>query len=115
MPWRMSVLLGGDNLTIRELAELCLRLLGKTRRVYTVPNEVILGVMKVATALGLPLPFNPGAMYYAVYYWFINNRKARRELGVEFRSAEETLQPTLEWLKQAGHIQALWPPSHHKY
>jgi hypothetical protein len=34
----------------------------------------------------------------------MDSTKARRELGVRFRGAAETLGPTLEWLKQSGHI-----------
>ena len=34
----------------------------------------------------------------------MSNEKATRELGIKFRPAEETLGPTLAWLKKAGHI-----------
>ena len=42
---------------------------------------------------------------YATRYWFVDSSKAQRELGVSFRSARDTLEPTLAWLREAGHIQ----------
>lgn len=97
-------ILSGDNLTIRELAELTLRLLGKRAPIVTVPNPVLKGITRAATALRIPLPFEPATIPYATLYWLADNRKAREELGVEFRDAEQTLAPTLEWLRESGHI-----------
>lgn len=50
----------------------------------------------------MPLPFEPAVIPYATRYWFMDNRKARQELGVQFRSARETLRPTLDWLVASG-------------
>ena len=98
-------ILGGDNLTLRELAELALDLMGKKSRVMVIPNAMFRGVTKVATGLHIPLPYNPKVVPYATRYWFVDNSKAKRDLGVTFRSARDTLAPTLSWLKEAGHIQ----------
>jgi dihydroflavonol-4-reductase len=97
-------ILGGDNLTIKELAELCLQLLGQKKSIVTVPNGIIEPLTAVATTLGIPLPYNAHVVPYATKFWFMDSSKARRELGVHFRSAAETLGPTLQWLKQSGHI-----------
>jgi dihydroflavonol-4-reductase len=99
-------ILGGDNLSVRELAQLCLDLLGQKKSIVQVPNSLLRGITKVATTLRVPLPFNPHVVPYATKYWFMDSSKARRELGVEFRSARETLAPTLAWLKESGRIQA---------
>jgi dihydroflavonol-4-reductase len=99
-------ILGGDNLTVRQLAELSLELLGQKKSVVQVPNGLLRGITKVARALHVPLPYNPHVVPYATRYWFMDSSKARRELGVEFRSARETLAPTLAWLKESGRIQA---------
>lgn len=98
-------ILGGDNLTLRELAALCLQVLGQNKRIVTVPNPVFKGVTKLATTLKIPLPYNPKVVPYATRYWFMDASKARRELGVEFRPARQVLEPTLRWLREAGHIQ----------
>jgi dihydroflavonol-4-reductase len=97
-------ILAGENLTIRQIAETTLRLLGLKRSVLTIPNPIIRAVTSVASALHLPLPFNAAVVPFATRFWFMNNEKATRELGMKFRPAEQTLGPTLEWLKKAGHI-----------
>ncbi|HEY4057449.1 MAG TPA: FAD-binding protein, partial [Kofleriaceae bacterium] len=93
-------ILGGENLTIRQLAELTNELLGRRVRVVQMPNWLVLAVAKAGGAVGAPLPFDPNVIPYAVRYWFMDNAKARRELGVTFRSARETLAPTIEWLER---------------
>lgn len=97
-------ILGGENLTIKELAQKCLRLLGIDRTVVTVPTPVLRFATKVASTLRIPLPYNPNVIPYATRYWFMDSSKSQQDLGITFRSAEETLAPTLEWLAKAGHI-----------
>jgi dihydroflavonol-4-reductase len=97
-------ILGGDNLTIRQLSRLTLRILGKRRRIITVPTPVLRGLTWAALRVGATLPFNPNVVPYATRFWFVSNAKARRELGITFRSAEETLRPTLEWLEDVGRL-----------
>lgn len=97
-------ILGGQNLTIRELADLCLKLVGRRARIISIPNSVIRALARIATTLHLPLPFNAGVVPYATRYWFVDSSKAQRDLGVTFRNASETLRPTIAWLKEAGHL-----------
>ncbi len=96
-------ILGGDNLTIRQLAELTLSILGRRKPIWTVPNPVV-RLLAAAGRFGVPLPFNPEVIPYATLYWFMDSRKAREELGAGFRSARETLAPTLDWLRAVGHV-----------
>ena len=97
-------ILGGDNLILKELAALTLELLGQDKKIITMPNIIISGLAKLGRALHLPLPFNPAVIPYAVRYWLMDNSKARHELGVDFRSARETLIPTLRWLQENGYV-----------
>ncbi|HVC20189.1 MAG TPA: NAD-dependent epimerase/dehydratase family protein [Vicinamibacterales bacterium] len=97
-------ILGGENLTVRQLAELTLELLGARRRVVTLPNGVIRFVSRAGLALRIPLPFNPRVIPYATRFWFVDASRARDELGVTFRPARDVLAPTLEWLRCEGHI-----------
>jgi dihydroflavonol-4-reductase len=99
-------ILGGENLTIKQMAQLALDILGKNSRLLVLPNGLIRPIARAGGALRVPLPFNPAVIPYATLYWFMSNAKAQRELGVTFRSARETLAPTLAWLKEAGHIAA---------
>lgn len=98
-------ILGGDNLSIKELAAMTTDIIGKKKPMLVFPNGFIKGLTKVATAVKLPLPYNPNVIPYATKYWFMDNSKAKRELGVSFRPARQVLEPTLQWLKDAGHIQ----------
>jgi dihydroflavonol-4-reductase len=112
-------ILGGDNLTVRQLAEIVVELTGSRAPIVSVPNAIARFVSRLAIALHVPLPFDPHVVPYASRYWFVDSGKARRELGVTFRGALETIQPTLEWLEQAGHLPRrkraaavgpAWPP-----
>jgi dihydroflavonol-4-reductase len=69
-------ILGGDNLTIRELAELTNDILGKKKWTVTFPNGFIKGLTKVATSVKLPLPYDHNVIPYATKYWFVDNKKA---------------------------------------
>lgn len=97
-------ILAGDNLSIRELAELSLELMGLRKPIVSVPNRLLRGVTRLGTRWGIPLPYNPRVIPYATRFWFVDNRKAMRELGVTFRSARQTLAPAIEWLRSAGHL-----------
>jgi dihydroflavonol-4-reductase len=99
-------ILAGDNLTIRQLAELTISLLGQRKLVVSAPNRLIRWFAAICGRLHVPLPFNPAVLPYATLYWFMDNTRARTELGVSFRSARETLQPTLAWLIGAGLLPA---------
>jgi dihydroflavonol-4-reductase len=98
-------ILGGPNVTFEQLAQETLDILARSARVWVLPNPLIRAVTKVATGLRIKLPYNPRVIPYATRYWFVDSSKAQRELGVSFRSARDTLEPTLAWLREAGHIQ----------
>jgi dihydroflavonol-4-reductase len=97
-------ILGGENLTVKQLAQLCLEILGQKKSILQLPNGLIRAVAAVGQKLHLPLPFNPHVIPYATRYWFMDSGKAQRELGVSFRSARDALVPTLAWLKESGRI-----------
>lgn len=41
---------------------------------------------------------------YATRYWMMDNKKAKQELGLGFRNARDTLEPTLKWLQSENLI-----------
>ncbi len=96
--------LGGENLTIQELAQLTISILQKRKKILKVNNKLLLFFATVGQRAKIPLPFNPHVIPYATKYWFFENQKAQEELGVVFRSAEETLRDTLAWMEKAGKI-----------
>jgi dihydroflavonol-4-reductase len=97
-------ILSGENVSIRQLAELCLELLGRRAPIVALPNRVARAAARAAIRLRLPVPFNPHVVPYATRYWFADNSKAVGELGVDFRGARETIEPTLAWLRDEGLI-----------
>ena len=97
-------ILGGENVTIRGLAELVLELVGRRAWVVEVPNGVVRLATRVAVALGIPLPYNPHVVPYATRYWFMDGTKAQRELGVAFRDARSTMAATVEWLHDTNRL-----------
>ena len=97
-------ILGGENLTVRQIAELTLEILGQKKTIIPLPTWFVRGLAWLGRNLGIPLPFNPEVIPYATKYWFMDNTKARHELGVEFRSARETLRPAVLWLQERGYI-----------
>ena len=97
-------ILGGENVTVRELAALCLAHLGRRARMLTLPNRAVRVATTIGVRLRLPLPYDPHVVPYATRYWMMDNAKARRELGVTFRGARETIGLTLDWLRATGHV-----------
>lgn len=97
-------ILGGENVTIPQLARLVLDLLDRHAPVVLVPRPVARAVSRLAVMLRLPLPYNPHVVPYATRYWFVDNTKARRELGACFRGARETIAATIGWLRANGHL-----------
>jgi dihydroflavonol-4-reductase len=96
--------LSGENLTVHRLAELTLELLNLKKPIITLPRPLILAIAFVGSKLRIPLPFNPEIVPFATSYWFMDNNKARTELRVEFRSARDTLQSTVTWLRASGYV-----------
>jgi dihydroflavonol-4-reductase len=98
-------ILGGENLTVRQIAELTLELLGQKKSIVQLPNWMISAVAWCGRTFHIPLPFDPEVVPYATRYWLMDSSKARHELGIDFRSARDTLRPTLQWLQESGHVQ----------
>lgn len=97
-------ILGGENLSIRQLAELAFSLVGPQPRIITVPNWLIRTIAIAGGAISMPLPFNPAVIPYATRFWFMDASKAVRDLGVRFRGARDVLEPTIAWLRQSGRL-----------
>jgi dihydroflavonol-4-reductase len=98
-------ILGGENLSVEQLIRLTLEIGGMRRKpVVVLPNALVLGLVRVLSRLGLPSPVEPGVVEYATRYWFVDDQKARRELGYAPRPARQALEPTLAWLYQAGLV-----------
>lgn len=99
-------ILSGENVTIRQLAQLVLELVGRKATIVDVPRTLGRAASRIAIRLRIPLPYNPHVVPYATRYWFVDNAKARLELGVQFRDARATIESTLAWLRAIGRLPA---------
>jgi dihydroflavonol-4-reductase len=98
-------ILGGENMTVEQLIRMTLDIAGQRRKpVVILPNALVLGLVRVLTRFGLPSPVEPGVVEYATRYWFVDDRKARTELGYAPRPARQALEPTIAWLYRAGLV-----------
>jgi dihydroflavonol-4-reductase len=97
-------ILGGDNVEFKDLAKITLELLGINKPVKMIGRGMLMSLAWISKTLGINMGFEPAVIPYAVKYWFIDNKKAKEELGVTFRSPKEILTPTLEWVKKEGMI-----------
>ncbi len=97
-------ILGGENLTVRQLAELTLEFTHRRVPIVQIPNGVSRAVARAVIRLHVPVPFNPHVVPYATLYWFVDSKKAERELGVTFRGGRETIGPTIDWLREKGML-----------
>ncbi|MFT4975067.1 MAG: dihydroflavonol-4-reductase [Myxococcota bacterium] len=99
-------ILGSENATIRDIITLTLEIAGKKKPVLVMPTGLTKLVVGTLHRLGLPSPEHPNAIDYGTLYYFTKNDKAQRELGWKPRSGRETLEDTVRWLREAGHIGA---------
>ena len=97
-------LLSAENLSNRQIAAVVLDLLGRRHPIVSCPRAVVRGLGWLGTNLRIPMPFNPAIAPYVTLYWFVDSAKARRELGINFRSGREAIADALAWLRQVGKI-----------
>ena len=98
-------ILGGENLTLVELARLSLDCAGFTMRpVSTLPTGPVRAAARLSRWLRLPFPVPPALIPYATRYWYFSSAKAERELGLHFRPAKAVIESTVDWLVKAGHL-----------
>lgn len=97
-------ILGSDNVEIEDLAKITLEILGMKKSIQRIPRGLLLKLAWVSKTFRIPMGFEPAVIPYAVKYWFMDNSKAKNELGVRFRSAREVLEPTLKWAKDEGML-----------
>lgn len=100
-------ILGSDNLEIDLLARLTLELLGMDKRIKFLNRGLIRSLAWISRTFGIDMGFEPAVIPYAVRYWFMDNSKAKSELGINFRPGHEILKPTLEWLVSENIIESV--------
>lgn len=100
-------ILGGPNVSLEQLARATLRLGGPRharKPLIRVPSSLLVGLVKLLSALRLPTPVEPGVLSFAVLYWFVDSSKAHKDLSYPSRGVDDILQPVVAWLRQNGHF-----------
>lgn len=97
-------ILSSENLTIAEIARVTLQAAGKKRKVVRVPNGLLVGVVYLLEKLKVKPPIASDVLDYAVRYWFVDNSKAKKELGFNPLPAREAISRTVRWLQTSGHV-----------
>lgn len=100
-------ILGGENLWHRDMLGVVCDVAGRPRPRLTIPGfalRALAGVIDLARAAGLQLPFNgEQARFAADTFWFDSTR-ARRELGLTTRPFIASAQRTYAWYRQNGYL-----------
>ena len=94
-------ILGGENLTVADMARRCLRTAGLRKPVVVVPEWALHLAVRVAAKLRLPAPMPADLVGYACRYWFVDATKAREQLGFRPRPADETIRDVVGWITAA--------------
>ena len=97
-------ILGSENGHIKDIIASVLDVAGKKKPVLVLPTGLTRFVVSTLYRLGLPSPEHPNAINYGTLFYFVNNDKACTELGWKPRTGRETLEDTVRWLSEAGHI-----------
>lgn len=98
-------LLGGYDLSYRELFDLLARLSGKNYRMFKLPASVLYFLAYLQQArtflFGMPPLFTSIWVDKLVQYdWLVSSRKAQEELGYQPTAAEDAFGQTIEWLEK---------------
>ncbi len=97
-------ILGGENSTLSQLATITQAYCGTQLREFCIPRSLVLLLAFVFRCTPFVRAQTLATQYrYAAHYWFYDTESTQTQLGVQFRSAEETLHDTLKWLQKQNH------------
>lgn len=95
-------ILGGENLTVRQIVDLTLQAAGEKKFVLQPPNWLIKSAVRLLAAARLPTPVMPDLLDYATRFWWMDSSKAMRDLDYSFRPARLAIADVVRWLRDTG-------------
>ena len=101
-------ILGGENLSLREILELVARLTGRRPPRLRLPHAAVLPVAWLSEAWAW-LSHGPepratvDGLRMARKWMYFSSERARRELGYRSRPAEEAVRDALQWFRARGY------------
>ncbi len=97
-------ILGGENLTLRELIDRTNRILGRRETRFCLPPwlmPLLAQGVRLARWMGKPITVTPELIRnMASWYLFVDSSKATQELGYTPHSIDGAITRTLEWLRE---------------
>jgi len=79
------------------------RVTGKPRRQLHTSPGMLRPILRVGSALRLPLPLDDQELASSAHWWYYTAAKARAELGFSVRPIDETVRDTAAWLRKDGY------------
>ena len=103
-------LLGGENLTLKQMLDSLARLTGRRAPRLKIPHAVALGVAYAETAFSRLLGREPQipveGVKLARHKMFVDCSKSRRELGFQSGPVEAALERAVRWYESNGYVAA---------
>ena len=101
-------ILGGENLTMRQLLDLLSEITGLPAPKIRLPYYPILALSYINAAICVLLPgytprMTPETIRLSRHYMFFDPSKAVKELGLPQTPAKEALRKAVEWFKENGY------------
>jgi len=104
-------ILGGENLTMRQLLALLAEITGLLTPRVRLPYYPILGLSYLNAAFcsltGTTPRMTPETIRMSRHYMFFDPGKAIRELGFPQTPAREALRRAVEWFKESGYVRGV--------
>lgn len=100
-------ILAGENLTIKQLFFTIAKAAGVNPPRLYLPNFIIRGIGKIdelLTGTSLKGPISSESAWASTLYNWYDNSKAKDELSLNPRPAEQAIQESVQWMKQNGII-----------
>ena len=91
------------NLSHRDFFALVGRVTGRPRRQLHLSAGMLGPILRVGSALHLPLPLDDQELASSSHWWYCTAAKARAELGFAVRPIADTIRDTAEWLRADGY------------
>jgi dihydroflavonol-4-reductase len=101
-------ILGGENMTLRELLSTIARFVGRSAPRIRLPRWPIYPVAYAAEAMARVTKREPfvtlDGLRMAKHRMFFTSAKAERELGYRAKPAEEGIREAIDWFRTAGFL-----------
>ena len=99
-------LLGGDDVSWRELHGRAARIAGVPPPRIPIPRHVMRAIGLLGERWPDIMPVDRGGAELFTQYWYYDDSRARAELGYESRPLDETLRESVAWYRAVGKLRA---------